>query len=105
MAIGMLILCLGLTVLAGCATDPQPRMRWVRPPGIPVEHARQDADACQRDAEMLPRPPMRQPWMKARSHTPREQWQRKADQARRGSLFLACMRAKGYTWAPAPPED
>jgi hypothetical protein len=101
MAIGMLVLCLGLTVLAGCATDPQSRTRWVPPPGIPVEHARQDADACQRDAELLPRPPMPQP----RRHDLREHWRRKADQARRGSLFLACMRTKGYTWAPAPPED
>jgi hypothetical protein len=101
MAIGILGLCLGLTVLAGCATEPQPRTQWVRPPGIPVEHARQDADACQRDAELLPRRPMPQP----RRHDLREQWRRKADQARRGSLFLTCMRVKGYTWAPAPPED
>jgi hypothetical protein len=99
-AIGIL-LCLSLTVLAGCATDPSPRVRWVRPQGITMEHARQDFDACQRDAETLPRHPMPQP----RSHDLREHLRWKADQARRDRVFIACMQLKGYTWAPASLKD
>jgi hypothetical protein len=101
----ILLLLIGTSLLVGCATEPKPKLIWVRPPGITMEQARQDAYACRRDAEMLPTSPIQQP----RSDDPMEQWlwveALKAERERRDNFFETCLHSKGYTQKSAPPKD